>query len=96
MVLYKTNLLESRLFAKLNSVFFFFFFNKEDFNNYFYFIFIFGNTGSPLLPVNFSLVVAGRGCYLIATHGLLIAVASLIAEHGLQGSWASVVAVCGL
>ena len=46
--------------------------------------------------MNFSLVVAGRGYSLIATHGLLIAVASLIAEHGLQGSWASVVAVCGL
>ena len=65
-----------------------FFFNKQILNLFFFIYLFLGNTGSPLLPVNFSPVVAGRGCSLIATHGLLIAVASLIAEHGLVGSWA--------
>ena len=34
-----------------------------------------------------------RGCtgfFLVAVHGLLTVVASLVAEHGLQGLWASV------
>ena len=39
--------------------------------------------------VGFSLVVASRGCSLIAVCGLLIAVVSLVAEHGRQGTRAS-------
>ena len=30
-----------------------------------------------------SLVVAGRGCSLVAVHGLLVVVASRVAEHEL-------------
>ena len=30
-----------------------------------------------------SVVVASRGYYLVAVHGLLIAVASLVVEHGI-------------
>ena len=41
----------------------------------------------------FSLVVASRAYSLVAVHGLLTAVASLVAEHRLQGAWAGVAAV---
>ena len=38
-----------------------------------------------LLAVHrFSLVVESRGCCLVAVHGLLITVASLVVEHGLS------------
>ena len=36
-------------------------------------------------------MVAVHGLSLVAVHGLLIAVASLVAEHRLYGDWASVV-----
>jgi len=35
---------------------------------------------------NFSLVAVSRGYSLVAVHGLLIVVASLVAEHGLLGT----------
>ena len=40
----------------------------------------------------FSLVAASRGSSLVAVHGLLLAVASLVVEHRLQGVRASVAA----
>ena len=43
--------------------------------------------------VGFSLVEASGGYSVVAMHGLLIAVASLVVEHRLQGAWASVVVV---
>ena len=46
--------------------------------------------------VDFSLVVASRGCWLIAACRLLSALASLVAEHGLRDTAASMVVVCGL
>ena len=46
-------------------------------------IFIFDCTGSSLLYVDFSLVAESGGYSLVAVHGLLIAVASLVAEQGL-------------
>ena len=46
--------------------------------------------------VGFSLVVASRGCWLIAACRLLSALASLVAEHGLRDTAASMVVVCGL
>ena len=45
--------------------------------------FIFGCTGSLLLHVGFSLVVASGGLLFVAVRGLLIAVASLAVEHRL-------------
>ena len=42
-----------------------------------------------------SLAVASGGYSLVAVHGILIVVASLVVEHGLQGTWTSVVVVCG-
>ena len=36
--------------------------------------------------MGFSLVAASGGYSLVARHGLLIAVASVIVEHGLQGT----------
>ena len=39
-----------------------------------------------------SLAVASGGYSLVAVHGILIVVASLVVEHGLQGTWTSVVA----
>ena len=39
--------------------------------------------------------IAARGLSLVAAHGLLVAVASLVVEHGLQGT-GSVVVVYGL
>ena len=41
--------------------------------------------------VGLSLVAASGDCCLIAVHGFLILVASLITEHGLQSIWTSVV-----
>ena len=41
--------------------------------------------------VGLSLVAASGDCSLIAVHGFLILVASLITEHGLQSIWTSVV-----
>ena len=43
-------------------------------------VFIFGYTGSSLL---LSLVVVSRGFSLVAVHGFLIVVASLVVEHKL-------------
>ena len=40
--------------------------------------------------------MASRGYRLVAVHGLLLAVASLVAEHRLQGTRASVVVAPGL
>ena len=42
-----------------------------------------------------SLVAAGRGYSLVAMHGLLIVVASLV-EHRLWGAWTPIVTVHGL
>ena len=54
------------------------------------FIYVFNNFIHLFLDVlhlycckGFSLVAASRGCSLVAVHGLLIAVASLVAEHRL-------------
>ena len=46
--------------------------------------------------VGFSLVVASRGCSLVAVLRLLTEVASLVEEHGLWGARASVVVAPGL
>ena len=54
-------------------VYFFFFFIRL-------YLFIFGHTGSSLL-CGLSLVVEGGDYSLVAVHGLLIGVASLLAEH---------------
>ena len=43
--------------------------------------FYLGLCGSLLL-LSFSLVAANGGCPVVAVHGLLIAVASLVAGHG--------------
>ena len=56
-------------------IFFFFFLTFKS-------ICVFGYTG-PLLLCGLSLVVAGRGCSLVAVHVLLVVVASLVAEHEL-------------
>lgn len=40
-------------------------------------------TGSSLLVMNFSLVVASRAYSQVVVSGLLFAVVSLVAEHGL-------------
>ena len=53
--------------------------------NYYFFKFVFGSIGSLSL-FNF---------FLVAKHGLLIAVASLVGEHGLWGARASVVMAYG-
>lgn len=37
---------------------------------------------------DFSLVAVSRDCSLVAGHGLLSVVASLVGEHRLQGTWA--------
>ena len=44
----------------------------------------------------FSLVAVSGGYSLVAVHGLLIAVASLVPEHGLSGAPSSVAATRGL
>ena len=49
-------------------------------------LFIFGCAGFFVAACGLSLVIASRGYSLVAMHGLLIAVASLLAEHGLQAS----------
>ena len=46
--------------------------------------------------LGFSLAVVNRGYFLVAVHGLLIAVASPDAEHRLSGMGASVVGAPGL
>ena len=59
---------------------------------------IYGCAGSSLLcrlSLMCSLVVFPN-CSLVVFHRLLIAVAFLAAAHGRQGTWASVVAACGL
>ena len=45
--------------------------------------------------LGFSLVVANGDCSLVAVHGFLISVASLVEGHGLQGVQASVAVACG-
>ena len=45
--------------------------------------------------LGFSLVVANGDCSLVAVHGFLISVASLVEGHGLQGVQASVAMACG-
>ena len=50
----------------------------------------------PCCCTDFPLVVASRGCSLVAVRGLFIVFASLITEHTLWGAWASVVVACGL
>ena len=53
--------------------------------NYYFFKFVFGSIGSlPLFKF-----------FLVAKHGLLIAVDSLVGEHGLWGARASVVMAYG-
>jgi len=44
---------------------------------------IFGCSGFFVAACRLSLVTASGGYSLVAMHGLLIAVASLVAEHGL-------------
>ena len=47
-------------------------------------LFIFGCTKSSLLLVDFPYSCSEQGgCSVVAVHGLLIAVASLLAKHGL-------------
>ena len=55
-------------------------------------LFIYGCAGSSLL----LWLWVSRGHSLLAVHGLLTVVASLVAEHGFWGSQASVAALCGL
>ena len=49
-----------------------------------------------LCCVFIAALAVSRGYCLLAVHGLLMVVASLVAEHGFWGSQASVVAMCGL
>ena len=49
-----------------------------------------------LAMLGFSLAAASGVYSLVAVHGLLIVVASLVAEHRLQSAQASVLVVCGL
>ena len=44
---------------------------------------------------DFSVVVVSKGYSLVAVHGSLIVVASLVAGHGLWGTWASGVVFLG-
>ena len=44
----------------------------------------------------FALVAVSRGYSVIVVQELLIVGAPLTVEHGLSGTWASVVAACGL
>ena len=43
--------------------------------------------------MDFSLVAGSRGASLVAVHGFLTVVASLLAEHRIEGTWALVVVV---
>ena len=52
--------------------------------------------GSSLLREGFSLVVASKGCSLVAMCGLLVAVGPVVAEHGLEDTQAPVIALHGL
>ena len=45
--------------------------------------FTLGRTGSPLPHAGFSPDAGSGGCSLVAGHGLLIVVASLLVKHGL-------------
>ena len=45
--------------------------------------------------IAFYLVVASRGCSLVAVHELLIVVTSTVVEHRLQGMQASVIMALG-
>ena len=51
--------------------------------------------GSSLLH-RLSQVAANWGYSLVAVHGLLIVLASLVVEHGLQSAYGSVAATLGL
>ena len=66
---------------------------------YFFFklicLFIFGCTGSLLLPVGFLSSSGKQAVLLVVVHGLLIAKASVVAEHRLWGVWATVVVAHG-
>lgn len=44
----------------------------------------------------FSLAVVSRGYAIVVVSGLLTVVACLFTVHGLQGTWASLLAACGL
>ena len=41
-----------------------------------------------MAALGFSLVAASRGCSVVAAHGRLIAVISLVVERKLEGTWA--------
>ena len=51
--------------------------------NFMYLFYLFLAVLGLCCCTGFSLVVVIGGCSLVAVHGLLIAVASLVAEHGL-------------
>ena len=59
------------------------------------YLLILGCAGSSCC-MGFFPVAASRGYSLVAMHGLLIAVASLVPERGLSGAHASVVGAGGL
>ena len=50
----------------------------------YFFLFIYGCTGSLLLHAGFPLVAARKGCSLVAVQGLLVAMASLVVEQRVQ------------
>ena len=59
--------------------------------------FVFGCAGSSLLAAQaFSLIAVSGSYSLVALHGLLTAVSSLVTEHELYGTWASAGAARGL
>ena len=53
------------------------------FKNFFMYLFIFWLHWVFVAECGLSLIVASGGYSLVAGHGLLIAVVSLVAEHGL-------------
>lgn len=55
------------------------------------FMFLFSGCVGFSLLLRLSLDAASRGCSLVAAHGFLTALASLVAEHGLWGLRASAV-----
>ena len=72
----------------LSRDFFFFFFSPSwffffFFLNFVYLFYLFMAVLGLCCSAGFSLVVASGGYSLVAVHGLLIAVVSLVAEHGL-------------
>ena len=58
-------------------------FNNTQFNFTYLFLAVLG----LCCCVGFSLVAGSRGCSLVAAHGFLMMISSVVAEQGLQDMW---------